>query len=51
MKIVIQPSSATVVAAVLKDNRFKDKSVCCIISGGNIDMKYLFDDFRKRANL
>ena len=42
MKIVIEPSSATVVAAVLKDSRFKDKKVCCIISGGNADMPVLF---------
>ena len=43
MKIVIEPSCATVVAAVLKDPRFKDKKVCCIISGGNVDMSVFFD--------
>jgi len=42
MKIVIEPSCATVVAAVLKDQRFKDKKVCCIISGGNVDMSDFF---------
>jgi threonine dehydratase len=42
MKIVIEPSSATVVAAVLKDDRFKGKRVCCVISGGNVDMSTLF---------
>jgi threonine dehydratase len=51
MKLVIEPSSATVVAAVLKDDRFKGKRVCCIISGGNVDMSVLFDDFRKKAKL
>jgi len=43
MKIVIEPSCATVVAAVLKDQRFKDKKVCCIISGGNVDMSAFFE--------
>jgi threonine dehydratase len=38
MKILIEPSSATVVAAVLKDKRFENKNVCCIISGGNADL-------------
>ena len=42
MKIVIEPSCATVVAAVLKDPRFKGKKVCGIISGGNVDMSVLF---------
>jgi threonine dehydratase len=46
MKIVIEPSSATVVAAVLKDERFKGKKVCCIISGGNVDMSVLFTQLR-----
>jgi threonine dehydratase len=35
-------SGALVLAAVLKDSRFKGKKVCCIISGGNIDMSYYF---------
>ena len=47
MKIVIEPSSATVVAAVLKDDRFKGKKVCCVISGGNVDMSALFEHFKK----
>jgi threonine dehydratase len=51
MKLVIEPSSATVVAAVLKDDRFKNKNVCCIISGGNIDMSALFENFREKAKL
>ena len=51
MKIVIEPSSATVVAAVLKDSRFKGKKVCCIISGGNFDMGVLFSDLRSKAKL
>lgn len=46
MKIVIEPSSATVIAAVLKDSRFKGKKVCCIISGGNADTSVLFDHLK-----
>jgi len=49
--LVIEPSSATVVAAVLKDSRFKGKNVCCVISGGNVDMSVLFKHFRSQAKL
>ncbi len=48
MKIVIEPSSATVVAAVLKDERFKGKKVCCILSGGNIDFSVLFSHLKSQ---
>lgn len=42
MKIVIEPSSAVAFAAVLrKKNRFIDKKVGIIISGGNVDLKNL----------
>jgi threonine dehydratase len=52
MKLVIEPSSATVVAAVLKNKeRFKDKKVCCIISGGNVELDSLWKDFRIKAKL
>jgi threonine dehydratase len=51
MKLVIEPSSATVVAAVLKDDRFKGKRVCCMISGGNIDMTVLFNHLHSQAKL
>ena len=51
MKIVIEPSGATTVAAVMKDKRFKGKNVCCIISGGNIDMSSFFDNLRQKAKL
>jgi threonine dehydratase len=51
MKLVVEPSSATVVAAVLKDGRFRGKRVCCIISGGNIDMSALFASLRSQAKL
>lgn len=47
MKLVIEPSSATVVAAVLKNkDRFKGKKVCCIISGGNVELNALWEDFK-----
>jgi threonine dehydratase len=51
MKMVIEPSSATVVAAVLKDGRFKGKKVCCVISGGNLDMSVLFNHIKTQAKL
>ena len=42
MKIVVEPSSAVALAAVLSDkNRFKGKKVGIIISGGNVDLKKL----------
>jgi len=41
MKIVIEPSSAVPVAAVLKDKRFKGKRVGVILTGGNVDLKGL----------
>ena len=52
MKIVIEPSSATVVAAVIKNKeRFKNKNVCCIISGGNVELDALWKDLRVKAKL
>lgn len=48
MKMVIEPSSATVVAGLLKDNRFRGKNVCCIISGGNIDMAVFFNGLKAK---
>ena len=42
MKLVIEPSSATAVAAVLKEKeRFKNKNVAIILSGGNVDLQDL----------
>ena len=42
MKIIIEPSSAVAVAAVLKDKKlFKNKKVAVIISGGNVDLENL----------
>ncbi len=39
MKIIIEPSSAVAVAAVLKEPvRFRDKQVGILISGGNVDL-------------
>lgn len=49
MKLVIEPSSASVVAAVIKDERFKNKKVCCVISGGNIDMTMFFEYLKQKA--
>lgn len=42
MKIIIEPSSAVPLAALLENKvRVKDKSVGIIISGGNVDLKNL----------
>ncbi len=42
MKIIIEPSSAVALAAVLSEkDRFKGKKVGIIISGGNVDLKTL----------
>nr|WP_297789225.1 pyridoxal-phosphate dependent enzyme [uncultured Allomuricauda sp.] len=42
LKIVCEPSSAVALAAVLKKkNKFKDKEIGIVISGGNVDLSYL----------
>ena len=42
MKIIIEPSSATVLAAVMENQgRFHNKSLALILSGGNVDIKKL----------
>ena len=50
MKIVVEPSSATVLAAVLANlELFESKKVGLILSGGNVDMNTYFD-FLKTKN-
>ncbi|MFK8020176.1 MAG: pyridoxal-phosphate dependent enzyme [Pseudomonadales bacterium] len=42
MKLVIEPSSATVLAAVLKNSdRFSGQKIGLILSGGNVDLNHL----------
>ena len=42
MKIIVEPSSAVPLAAILKEKeRFKNKKVGIIISGGNVDLSKL----------
>lgn len=42
MKIVVEPSSAVAFAALIKEKeKFKNKNVGIIISGGNVDLKHL----------
>lgn len=42
MKIIVEPSSAVAFAALLKEKeKFKNKTVGIIISGGNVDLKHL----------
>ncbi|KRX04350.1 Tryptophan synthase beta subunit-like PLP-dependent enzymes superfamily [Pseudocohnilembus persalinus] len=39
MKIIVEPSSATVLAAVLKNKQlFQNKKIALVISGGNVDI-------------
>jgi len=38
MKIVVELSGAMVLAAILKDERFRGKRVGAILSGGNMDV-------------
>ena len=46
MKIVVEPSSAVVVAALLKyRNEFEGKRVGAILSGGNVDCSPLLSQF------
>jgi threonine dehydratase len=50
MKIVVEPSSATVLAAVLANlELFESKKVGLILSGGNVDLNTYFD-FLKTKN-
>jgi threonine dehydratase len=42
MKIVVEPSAAVTLAAVIKNPEcFSNKRVCCILSGGNVDLNNL----------
>ena len=41
MKLVVEPSAATALAAIQRDSqRFADKRVGLIISGGNTDLSW-----------
>ena len=40
MKIIIEPSSATVLAAIMEnETAFKNAKIALILSGGNVDFK------------
>ena len=42
MKIIVEPSSAVALAAVLKEPaKFKNKQIGVIISGGNVDFNQI----------
>jgi threonine ammonia-lyase medium form len=42
LKIILEPTSATAVAALLRNERaWKNKHVCVMVCGGNIDLKIL----------
>lgn len=47
MKIIVEPSSAITLAAVLKNkNLFEGQKVALILSGGNVDLKSFFNSFQ-----
>jgi threonine dehydratase len=52
MKLVVEPSGAVALAAVLKSSEiFRGKAVGIIISGGNVDLgKLPFQDYRSKSN-
>lgn len=49
MKVIVEPSCAVPLAAVIKNkSRFKNKKVGIILSGGNIDLDHFFDAVESR---
>ncbi|WHX26655.1 threonine/serine dehydratase [Virgibacillus halodenitrificans] len=47
-KQIIEPSSATTVAAVLNDKlNVRDKNIVCVLSGGNVDVRTLSSIFNR----
>jgi len=42
MKMVVEMSGAIVLAAIIKDKRFKGKKVAAIVSGGNMNLSPFF---------
>lgn len=43
MKLIVEMSGAIVLAAIIKDERFRGKKVAAIISGGNMNLSPYFD--------
>lgn len=43
MKLVVEMSGAIVLAAIIKDERFRRKKVAAIISGGNMNLSPYFN--------
>lgn len=49
MKIIVEPSSATVLAAVIANKKlFEGKKVGLILSGGNVDMNSFFEWYKSK---
>ena len=46
MKMVVEMSGALVLAAIIKDERFKGKKVAAIVSGGNMNLSPYFSTLR-----
>jgi len=49
MKTIVELSGALVLAAIIKDNRFKGKRVGTILSGGNMDLSAYFNILNEKA--
>lgn len=43
MKLIVEMSGAIVLAAIIKNERFRGKKVAAIISGGNMNFSPYFD--------
>lgn len=48
MKIIVELSGAIVLAAILKDERFRGKRVGAIISGGNMNLLPYFESLKPK---
>jgi threonine dehydratase len=48
MKLVVELTGAMVLAAILKDSRFRGKKVAAVISGGNINLSPFFASLKAK---
>lgn len=46
MKLIVEMSGAIVLAAIIKDERFRGKKVAAIISGGNMNLSPYFESLK-----
>jgi threonine ammonia-lyase medium form len=51
MKIIIEPTAAVPLAAVLKNElNLRNRKICIVLSGGNVDMDIFFDGLKHLAS-